>query len=156
MADILTGLVGYWKLDDNPANDGATLSTGDGTTNKSVAGQVGQAINFDGSNDYIDAGSDSSLDMLGPLTISAWVNPSAITVDEMAVIGKYGVSTNGLQFGVGDFYGTSNNFYLRISGKHHPRTKAKDSYIIGLSRGLSRTGSFIFCSHHCHTQASID
>ncbi|MBI2557706.1 hypothetical protein HYW20_00115 [Candidatus Woesearchaeota archaeon] len=36
------------------------------------------AMRFDGVNDFVDAGSDTSLDNLGPLTYSAWVNANSL------------------------------------------------------------------------------
>ena len=34
---------------------------------------------FDGSNDYIDCGTDSSLDITNAITMSAWVKPADLT-----------------------------------------------------------------------------
>lgn len=57
-------LLARWKLNEDPASHGSTLSdsstnnydmtlyTGDGTTNKSVTGKYDKAIDFDGVNDY--------------------------------------------------------------------------------------------------------
>jgi len=36
---------------------------------------LGNVLSFDGTNDYIDCGSDSSLDILHEITISVWVKP---------------------------------------------------------------------------------
>jgi len=64
-------------------NDG-TLTDGPTWTR----GKYGSAVRFDGSDDYIDAGTDSSLDIAGELTLSAWINPSLITGDNRGILGK--------------------------------------------------------------------
>ena len=83
-------LTGNWvllmHLDENPAghttviadssgnsNDG-TLTTNDGATNKSVAGQFGQAISFDGVDDYILIPRPITDDF----TISFWFNTTQV------------------------------------------------------------------------------
>jgi hypothetical protein len=40
-------------------------------------GRVGQAFSFDGVDDYIDLGSDPSLDIPGSVTVAAWINYQA-------------------------------------------------------------------------------
>jgi hypothetical protein len=45
---------------------------GSGWTNH---GKFGKALNFDAVNDYVNAGSDTSLDDITQLTFSAWINP---------------------------------------------------------------------------------
>jgi parallel beta-helix repeat protein len=42
-----------------------------------VSGRLGNALRLDGVNDYVNAGNAASLDITGPVTIMAWVNPSA-------------------------------------------------------------------------------
>jgi len=74
-----SGLVGYWDL-----NGQHTTSTG--TTGQSSnahhgeisgavlrAGIVGQALSFDGVDDYVDCGTDASLNIVGAVTLEAWV-----------------------------------------------------------------------------------
>src|SRR3989344_9047732 len=60
-ADITTDLVGWWKFEGN-ANDSA--GTNDGTffggTPSYPASPLGQAITFDGSNDYVNVGDPAS------------------------------------------------------------------------------------------------
>jgi len=83
--------VGIWNMDENPATQGTTikdmsgwgndgtLNTGETGVNKSVAGVVGNAISFDGVNDYVDCGIGASLNIAEAITIEAWVKPNAIT-----------------------------------------------------------------------------
>ncbi|MFC1570729.1 LamG-like jellyroll fold domain-containing protein, partial [Candidatus Omnitrophota bacterium] len=79
--NLLDGLINQWKLNDN-ANDptvvdsrdtnNGTLSDGENnyTSDQSVAGKVGGALSFDGTNDYVDFGEYLFADTM---TISAWV-----------------------------------------------------------------------------------
>ena len=81
------GLVAHWRMDEG---SGTTLydSSGNGNngtmqgamdaSDDSVPGQIGTALDFDGSDDSINAGSDSSIDNIfnGGGTISAWINPT--------------------------------------------------------------------------------
>ena len=74
-APITDGLVGHWKLDGN-AND-FSGEENHGTTNGDVSFKEGvesQCAELDGTDDYIDCGSDSSLDDLSLVTISSWIN----------------------------------------------------------------------------------
>jgi len=64
--------------------------------------QNGWGMDFDGTGDYINCGSDASLDELGPLTYSAWIYP--LTLGE-ADIGKI-FSKQYTNFG---FYSTGTN-----------------------------------------------
>jgi len=84
-------IVGEWKFEEVSATDGTTiidssgngnngiLHTGDGE-NKSQSGVVGNALYFDGVDDYVDCGSDESLNITDEITIEAWVNCAHIPV----------------------------------------------------------------------------
>jgi len=75
-------LVGWWKLDEASGNIAYDSSGNgnDGTIGGNpqwVAGQIGGALQFDGSGDYVDCGNDASLDIYGDdaqATIALWVN----------------------------------------------------------------------------------
>ena len=56
------------------------------------------SIVFDGSNDYVDCGNNSSLNAPDEITLSAWINGTYNAPGEYAVIGKGGVA--GHHFGV--------------------------------------------------------
>ena len=84
--DTMTrGLVGYWSFDegmgDTAYNAAATGSVNNGALgNGTVAnmpswsnGKINGALDFDGMNDYIDCGSDTSLNITDAITIEAWV-----------------------------------------------------------------------------------
>lgn len=61
------------QLTDRTGNGNDGTSSGSMTSGDVVAGQLGSSIDFDGSNDYINAGSDSSLYLTSSISISLWV-----------------------------------------------------------------------------------
>ncbi len=73
----LTGLVGLWHF------DGDALDSSGENNNGAVEGAsyvdnptMGQALSFDGVDDYVGCGNDASLDITQAITIEAWVKPS--------------------------------------------------------------------------------
>jgi hypothetical protein len=75
-------LVGHWKFDEGSGNAAYDLSdyTNDGAINGGpewVAGKIGAALEFDGSDDYVDCGNDSSLNINGEITVAAWVKTTS-------------------------------------------------------------------------------
>ena len=79
---LTNGLVGYWDFnndhmagtkvyDQSGQNNTGTLTNGPTRT----LGKLGQALNFDGSNDYVNLGSNLNLGHSQPTTISAWIYP---------------------------------------------------------------------------------
>ncbi len=72
-------LVGYWKFDEGSGNTAYDLSnyTNDGTINgdpKWVAGKIGAALEFDGSDDYVDCGNDPSLNINDRITVALFTS----------------------------------------------------------------------------------
>ena len=61
-ANLTDGLVSHWKLDGD-ANDSAGSNDGTIYGATPTVGQIGGALEFDGSGDYVDCGNDDSLDM---------------------------------------------------------------------------------------------
>ena len=84
-----TGLVAHYKFDDN-TND----SSGNGLHGTAVgmptyaAGKFGQAMSFDGVDDYVDCGNDTIFDITEQLTVAAWVNLRSVPGDWRAIIAK--------------------------------------------------------------------
>ncbi len=94
----------------------------------STSGKFGNALGFDGVNDYLDAGNASSLDITGNLTIEAWVKPERL---ETAHIVKKASrdSTDGYELSLSESTGkayfrvnqnTSHNTYKLFSKSSYP------------------------------------
>ena len=77
-----TGPVAHWKLDDGTGPTALDSEGGhDGTLTNGpawVAGQLGDALDFDGADDYVDLTSDAELDdvFVGGATVMAWIEPA--------------------------------------------------------------------------------
>ena len=84
---VSTGLVGYWKLDDNNALTSVIDYSGKGNTGTAYSGtatstsvlststaMVGRAMSFDGVDDKVDITSGQIIGS-GAMTISAWIYP---------------------------------------------------------------------------------
>jgi hypothetical protein len=74
-----TNLAAEWHLDEGSGPTAADTSGNgnDGTLVNNPAwvnGKIGNALEFDGTNDYVDCGQDSSLKITGAITVEAWVN----------------------------------------------------------------------------------
>lgn len=74
---LLTGLIGYWKFDENT---GTTAYDSQGTYNGTIsgaainqAGIINTAYSFDGTNDYVDLGFNRQS---VPISFSMWVKAS--------------------------------------------------------------------------------
>jgi concanavalin A-like lectin/glucanase superfamily protein len=87
------GPVGYWNF--NEAK-GHILRDSSGHENHGrihgaqwVKSGTGHALKFDGGNDYVDCGNHASLDIRGPITLSAWVRPTTASTQEPGIVGKY-------------------------------------------------------------------
>lgn len=87
------GLVGHWDCN---AGAGAVLRDSSGHGNhgslhgsKWVASGTGYALQFDGVNDWVDCGNGKSLDVRGPMTLSAWIRPLTASAQEPGIVGKY-------------------------------------------------------------------
>ncbi len=136
------GLVGYWKMDESSGvtkNCSAAPfadSSGNGNNGKScpsttgpdggAVGKFGKAVNFDGSNDYIDVANTSLLHPGDTFTLSAWVKRSSTgTFDAI-----FGTTTNDYQLAfvndnikvskqsIGDVF-ISTNTYTDTTNWHH-------------------------------------
>jgi len=96
------GLVGYWAFEEGSGNIAYDVSgyANNGTfgtymvtsTDAWTTGKIGQALQFDGTDDYVDCGTGSSLDITDAITLEAWVKAEAF-VSDAGIIGKnYGDS----------------------------------------------------------------
>ena len=68
------GFCAYYSFDDGTATDNSD-GTNDGIINGAtlVTGKVGNALNFDGTNDYVGVADSPSLDIRDAFTIESWV-----------------------------------------------------------------------------------
>jgi len=72
------GVVAYYALDGDATDDAGNGL--DGTVMGDpewIDGIIGGALELDGDGDYIDCGSDPSLDITGPISLSLWIRPDA-------------------------------------------------------------------------------
>jgi parallel beta-helix repeat protein len=93
-----SGLVGYWKFEEGVdtnvrdssgyGNNGTISGDGD----EWVGGRFGQALEFDGVNDYVTIADDDALDDLSAFTISLWGNQQTYT-DNAGLVVKYKISS---------------------------------------------------------------
>ena len=95
----------------------------------SVNGQIGKALDFDGSDDYIDCGNDSSLDITDEITIEAWVKENN-RVQTAKIASRrsssafyfFGVDTGNPYGGIGDgtdYDVTGKTFSIPLNEWHH-------------------------------------
>ena len=77
-ADVTDGLVGWWKFDEGSGTSAAD-SSGQGNTGTLtlgptwVAGKRGQAVRFDGSDDYVSVPNGGGLNNVSTGSIAMWV-----------------------------------------------------------------------------------
>jgi len=101
--DVSAELVGYWQFDEGSgtvAYDSSGYGN-DGTLNGTpgwVAGQLGGALDFDGSTDFVDIPHSDSLSITEQITISAWTNMRSNASGEMAIVSKGGWAANNLPY----------------------------------------------------------
>src|SRR6267143_1529407 len=87
------GMISWWKAEGN-ADDSQDDNNGMIGGATFAPGEVGQAFNFDGIDDYVDAGNSASINLTGSqVTIDAWINPSADLTTESWFFGKSGDGT---------------------------------------------------------------
>ena len=98
-----SGLVAHWKFDEGSGTV-AGDSSGNGNTGTLtngptwITGQIGSALNFDGVNDWVNAGAGASLNPSSAITISAWVKTNNNTAFQKIVsrqTSKYALGLDG-------------------------------------------------------------
>lgn len=108
VSPLEAGLVGHWTLDETSGttaadssgngNDG-TMGGGLSATNDSITGRVDGALDFDGADDYIDAGSGTGLDIPGDISISVWINADTISCPGWCdIVSNYNTAGNSAQY----------------------------------------------------------
>ena len=125
------GLVGFWSFNGPDVTSTSSPTATDVSGNSNLAalisgpqfipGFIGQAVTFDGSDDYLDIEDSSSLDLDGDLTISMWINPAANAAQASnANILRKEDSSQNTGFGIESTGATTNNYYFgwKSSGNH--------------------------------------
>ena len=115
-----TGLAGYWALDEGTGTSATDSSTNGSTgtlTNSPTwtTGQIGGAVSFDGTNDYITITPTAAIKPQAQMTISAWVKRNASGETDYIFWERDSVvQEEGLFF----YYGSDNkvHFVFRITG----------------------------------------
>jgi hypothetical protein len=76
---------GYWRLDTGIGSIAVDSSdaTNDGTLS---GGKFGNALEFDGIDDYVDMPDDDSLDITGDLTVEAWIVADVINTYKSIIV----------------------------------------------------------------------
>ena len=101
-ADITSGLVGHWRLNDGGGSVAIdTVGDNDGTLTNGpqwIGGVAGQGLAFDGVNDSVVIGNPSELNFTGQITISAWVNVESTNGMRNILAHGHALSPNGEVF----------------------------------------------------------
>ena len=114
-----SGLIAFWKFDENTGTT-AVDSSGNGNNGTIsgatwVTGKVGNALSYDGVNDYVNGG---NINIINAITIEAWVNPKVIKGKNRIIARKssvyyFQINSNGrLEIYL---YGTTNPGYHRMT-----------------------------------------
>ena len=147
-APSVNGLVGYWNFNDGSGTtaedksgqgNNGTLTNMDPATDW-VDGKVGSgALDFDGSNDYVDAGSSSSLRFhTGDFTVTGWIKSDSLT-------GTRTLGTTYLDLNTGWLFGTSNSklgYYTNAWKSANTTLVTGQWYHIGIT--VDASGNYIF------------
>ena len=107
-----SNLIGWWKMDDTSGTS-ATESSGSASGNagtlmggfnfsaNTAAGQLGNALSFDGMNDYVDIGDmNNKLDAVSAFTVSAWAYRGSASASGN-IFTKYNGATNNISLTCG-------------------------------------------------------
>ncbi|MEO1053939.1 MAG: DUF2341 domain-containing protein [Bacteroidota bacterium] len=152
------GFRAVWHLEDDPNGDVANVILDDSgfanhgtpsgtmTTADLVAGQIGNGLDLDGADDFIDVVNSSSLQITdNSVTMSAWVNVSPGLNNDEGIILKGGNNDESFMLGVNDNGGTA-DMRVRINdsgnntdGGTIPLTDTWH-YVVGVYDGSNRIG----------------
>lgn len=138
--------VAYWSFNgsDGIVEDTAIDNAGDndGVIHGAVAvaGKIGQALSFDGINDYINCGHDTSLNITSAITVEMWVKIDEAALHNGGLVTKDDATNR--QFNMMYFHGTP-DFRWRIwqsdgtnkQVKSNSVTKGVWYHIVGVADG---------------------
>jgi len=126
-AQTCTGQVGHWRFDGNTLDSSGLANNGVffGSTPNYVAGKAGQALELNGSSDFVRVSNAPSLNPTGAMSLVAWVKPRTFSgsgSDPIIDKGYFGHSYPYYQYQLnttGNLYGSSPGsfgFYCGASG----------------------------------------
>ncbi len=139
-----SSLVGYWSFDG--ANMGTTSATdlsGNSNTGwlnngvKKVPGINGQALSFDGVNDYVDVSNESNFDFERTQAFSgcAWVNPSNTSDSYHTIISKIDTSVTQIPGWELTLYGGSVSDAVALSLVNDVRSGTRKQILVNTTAG---------------------
>jgi len=116
--------VGVWRFDEgqggtiyddsNYDNDGTIPTSTISHWATSTSAKYGNAIDFDGTNDYVTISDSTSTSVTGDLSISAWVRPDAVSATS-TIVGKWDETTGSQKMSYRLFVDVSNRLSLSLS-----------------------------------------
>jgi hypothetical protein len=121
--------VGHWALDGNANDSSATGANGTVVGDPVwVAGVVGDALELDGVDDYVDCGNPAELDFgTGDFTISAWINLT--TTERATVYAKGGDNSGGIRYTLAMGEGNDNKMTLTTDDDSDKRQARGDTVV---------------------------
>jgi hypothetical protein len=129
--DADPSLVGHWSLNNNGADQSGHGNNGTlAGTASYVAGKYDQALNVS-SNGRLNVADNSSLDVTGPVTLSAWIRPSSKATQYFVSKGEKGVS-DGFELSLSN----SGTIFVRFNEK-----SSGDSYRVDSTSKYSTNGT---------------
>ncbi|MFX0200112.1 MAG: LamG-like jellyroll fold domain-containing protein, partial [Candidatus Hodarchaeota archaeon] len=110
-------IIGRWHFDEGIGSD-AYDSSGYDNHGMLSGGKFGNALNFDGINDYVEVPDDVSLDISGNITLEAWIYVNAFSTSEgyhMYIVSKDSFGQRSYGIGVDlNHYGGGNKPFVII------------------------------------------
>ncbi len=122
--DLEDGLVGHWTFDGKDMNPNARDRSGQGnhgnltgfTSTTTAPGKIGQGLEFDGVDDFVEVGNSIKVDNSNTGTISGWVKFDTITGAHY-ILSYGGNNTSLIGLKISDFAGTNYlNFQQQTDG----------------------------------------
>jgi hypothetical protein len=152
-------IVGYWSLNEGTGNTAADVSNNgnSGTLNGNpqwVAGKIGNALQFDGSGDYVEVSGFSGLNNVTALSITAWVkltSTGTATADDSGILNFSSNDADSVLFWYNaDAQGAGNSSYTfnagslflppenRVNGSQGLAVAGSWQHVVGVLSGTDR------------------
>ncbi len=155
-----SGLVGYWSFDGNAQDSSGSGNHGTISGATFVQGVSGQALSFDGVDDYVNVGDKDSLNPhLNSMTIEAWVKTSdADSLGRIYAKGTHGGSQRGYSLQL--YPGTGGKVSLIFGTGHEHILRSDASITDGLWKHIvgviDRTGNMELYINNVKQSTTID